>query len=105
MSEREVRALANKLAGRYTELACEKALVNEWMELAKEFDEALSEPPDVVLLLRWLREEQAETLHSPHWTEDHKTGLLNAFAVVVDRITEKFHICLTADGWEWVDEA
>ena len=70
---------------------------------------ALAAEPDVVVLAReieerlvvvdsWLRENCNLASH------DGYVGMQNALDSLQDYIQEEFHVRLTDDGWEWVEE-
>ena len=94
MSEKAKTEALEKLQGMCTDMAtCYERLCDaEIYPIAKQ---ALSEPPDVVVLLRWLRDYMLK------WGEE--SWAWNACEPVVAFIAKEFHVRLTADGWKWVD--
>ena len=89
MSERKLRELAD------TALDSLEVFI-PGVPLIGKLDKALSEPPDVVALLRWAMEQMSVYYGDP--------DAVRAYEHMVFHITDEFRVRLTDDGWEWVEE-
>lgn len=60
----------------------------------------LADEPDVVKVLRWLKDKRDWELSEklPHWLEN--SSLLD---LIIGGLEHEFHVRLTETGWEWTD--
>lgn len=90
MSERQLRDFARKVLDSPIGVT-----PSGW----KAANKALSEPPDVVVLLRWLRKEHGANLLKEQGRESTSSKVLWAIITELQKTVR-----LTADGWKWVEE-
>ena len=94
MSERKVREAAKRLLS-------EKMTIwsSDWTQGSPndQLKQALSEPPDVVVLAQ-------ELLKMHRGTAGRREVVVITGGALRSMLEQKFHVRLTADGWEWVEE-
>ena len=116
MSEKKLWQMAERLAEGYVD---EPGNVNParvaW-ECAEEARQALSAEPDVVVLGRKLSMMQTtyeavldDSLKGSYNLEEavgrsFDKGALETIKGIKELIESVFHVCLTDDGWKWVEE-
>ena len=98
MSERELREAADRYREQAHDIFGEEAVV-ALTEIYDDFGKALAADPDVVAVLRWLRD-GAERIPNNTPVDRSWTSAARAIGVHIERT---FHVCLTADGWEWTE--
>ena len=99
MSEKELRAFAKETAGQYAPPGVR--------DLCKAL---LDKGPDVVAVLRILAEaaREHEKLMDDEvqdWNTGYEYGFYDAAVSLAFEIEKALHIRLTADGYEWTEEA
>ena len=66
--------------------------------------EAVGAEPDVVVLLRYVRQEREKANKVFDATNNEAAGIVGAASELIGmHIEQKFHVRLTLDGWEWID--
>ena len=104
MSEKQLRKASKKLW-----YACTTQSQTA-VEAMLAVDKAVAEPPDVVKVLRWLKEYSkrlAEGCKKYPISSEKRLAMeitRGAIDAVFEWASKQFHVRLIADGWEWTEE-